>query len=266
MNKNASYICVMRHCDREISINNLCAICAMELAADRSARAIMVGADGTRTMRADDAAARIARNRANSKRIREEQQQAAAIAATLKGSTIAYGADAVHSAIVAKLVAGADVHDAIVAGRNDARGQLSHTITAARRRAGREMKYANHHAKSDPTADAALSDGADRVLLQADTFARPTVGRRGMAVDHAALAAATGRTIEETKLLVAAALDSARPSGDITRRARAAGQSVAALAAASANYSPDNIGPATMVAINKRARVLAPVAGTGRIK
>jgi hypothetical protein len=124
-----------------------------------------------------------------------------------------------------------------------ARGERMNDIraTVARRRREGELKYADRWTPSDPTGEAAVSRGHDRLLLQADTFTFPTTGRRGATVDYVGLATALGENDEFTQLRVAAALNYAAPKGDIVKRARACGFSAADLATATTSYRPDMI-------------------------
>jgi hypothetical protein len=246
MDNQASFMCVNRRCTRETAVLGLCAICAAAIPS---------------TLGKSD---RIAARRAATKRNAELQQHADAITAKLKGVRSKYGDDAVHEAILASLVR--QEADPIAAARGDARGKLSNARVTARRRAGIEFKYCSHWVPTDPTGDAATREGADRVILQADSFAYATTGRRGAAIDYEGLAAATYDTVENVKVRVAAALDNARPNGDMVKRARATGMDVGSFHIASRDYEADPVGPSTMVAATKRARTLQPARGTGRIK
>lgn len=263
MNNN-QLTCVNRHCAREAMINNLCTICATAHAADRADRAVTYRASGTTTLRSDDAANRAAALRSERRAKRAKREQADAEAAKLAGTRAKYGDDAVHDAILASLLR--REANPLAAGYSDARGQRSHALTANRRRNDREMKYADAWTPTDPTGDAAIREGDDRALLQADTFTYATRGRRGAAVDYVGLAAATFTDVDTAKVRVAAAVDHARPNGDIVKRARACGMDVGSFHIAARDYRPDTIGRTTMVADHKPARVLAPVPGTGRIK
>lgn len=272
--------CAMRNCSREIAARGLCAICADAVAADRSGTSLTYRADGTAVLRTDVAADRAALRRAVSKRTRELQLQANADAAKLVGVRNKYGEDATHEAIAAAL-ARRDRDGAIDAGRNDARGKLSNVRTTAKRRAGIEFKYADGWTPSDPTGETATrrADGTatSSLLLAADTFTRPAPGRTGTAVYWPAMAATLHTDADRLRELTIGELaatglrgvtDSGRP-GTIDTRSRKTKLTPAALLTleglAAADRAP-MARPATMVAVNRPARVLAPVVGTGRIK
>jgi hypothetical protein len=272
--------CAMRHCSREIAAKGLCAICADAVGADRAGTAISYRADGTAVLRSDVAADRAALRRAVSKRTRDLQQQAQADAAKLVGVRNKYGEDATHDAIEAALLR-RDREGAIDAGRSDARGKLSNVRTTARRRAGIEMKYADGWTPSDPTGETAArrADGTatSSLLLAADTFTRPAPGRTGTAVYWTEMAAALHADADRVRELTIGELaatglrgvtDSGRP-GTIKTRERKTKIHTSMLleleGLALADRAP-MVRPATMVAVNRPARVLAPVVGTGRIK
>jgi hypothetical protein len=180
-----------------------------------------------------DQAARIAARRAQSQRNAEVHAQATATAAKLAVAARYFGEDAIENAET----------DPDTVAYKSARGERMNDIraTVARRRREGELKYADRWTPSDPTGEAAVSRGHDRLLLQADTFTFPTTGRRGATVDYVGLATALGENDEFTQLRVAAALNYAAPKGDIVKRARACGFSAADLATATTSYRPDMI-------------------------
>lgn len=280
MDNQTVITCALRHCSREIAARGLCAICATAVGADRAGTTITYRADGSAILRAEASADRIALRRAVTKRAAELRQQADADAAKLVGVRNKYGSDATHDAIEAALLRG-DRDDVIDAGRNDARGKLSNVRATAKRRAGIDFKYCNHWTPSDPTGETATrrADGTttSSLLLAADTFTRPAPGRTGTAVAWNELASVFGADPARIRELVIGELaatgyrgatDSGRP-GTITTRARKVKMTVGELLTVEGLAAADRAPmarPAMMVAISKRARVLAPVAGTGRIK
>lgn len=190
-------------------------------------------------------AERIAARRKATRANIEAQQKAEKDAALIKGTVLVFGEDSLQSAYL-RALENAETDPMTYAYRN-ARGERSHEMRAdvSRKRREGEFKYATHWVPSDPTGEAAVSRGTDRLLLQADTFTFPVVGQAGAAVDYEALTRAIGESDSDSVALRVAGslnlLPIQQKGKTIHTRARSCGFSVADLASASNNYEADYV-------------------------
>lgn len=183
-------------------------------------------------------AERIAANRARTRARLDSVADNAARLDKLQRAAAVTTEDAVQDAYLLALVRAESDADTFAYQR--ARGIMANERRAAatRKRVEGELKYADRWTPSDPTGEAAISTGTDALLLIADTFTFATTGRRGAAVDYQAMASSIN--MEDDAALqerVACALHAARP-GDLHKRARAAGMSVADLASGAESHRP----------------------------